>query len=162
MKNVTVDVNQRLGDNYYRAGAAVVTPDQATALDAAGGTTIGADYALPTEADIQGNSVAFLKTASGNTTLLPATEGERIVHIDVLINTTFAAGDGAAPIFDIGETDTGEKFKANLNSGTAGTLLSYAGKLSAGKALLVGATAATGTTSAGAITVTATAVPIVS
>jgi hypothetical protein len=73
--------------------------------------------------------------------------------------TTFAAGDGAAPIFDFGETNSPERFKADLTTGTAGDFLIYGGMLSAFKALIVTATAATGTTSTGAIDVTALVLP---
>lgn len=107
-----------------------------------------------------GKTASYIRTTSGAQTLLPASTIARTVIIVVTVVTTFAAGDGAAPIFDIGETDTVEKFKANLNSGTAGDVLTLAGTLSAGKALLITATAATGTTSTGAIDVTVIAAPV--
>lgn len=119
----------------------------------------GSEVAL-SEALSKGDSAAYPKTTAGVQTLLSAVAYDRAVIITVEITTTFAAGDGAAPIFDVGETDTAEKFKANLNTGAAGTVLTFAGILSAGKALIIGATAATGTTSAGAIRVTAIASPI--
>jgi len=106
-----------------------------------------------------GNSASYPRTTNGDQTLLAAAPVDRAVVITVKVTTAFAAGDGAAPIFDFGETDTPEKFKANLNTGAANDVLTYHGILSAGKALLIGATAATGTTSTGAITVTALAVP---
>lgn len=103
---------------------------------------------------------SFLKTAAGATKVLLAIGYARHVLVHVEIDTTFAAGDGAAPIFDIGEEGSAEKFRADLNTGSAGDDgLVLAGVLSAGKALIVTATAATGTTSAGAITVTVFALP---
>ncbi len=127
-----------------------------------GGVAIaGADIATQAELEAQaaGASAAYPKTTSGAQTLLAAGAVDRVVHIVVTITTTFAAGDGAVPSFNFGETDTPTKFKSALNSGSSGTVLSYSGVLSAGKALLVTGTAATGTTSAGALAVTAIAVP---
>lgn len=103
---------------------------------------------------------SFLKTAAGATKVLKPVSYPRNVMIHIEIDTTFAAGDGAAPVFDIGEEGSAEKFLADLNSGSAaddGIVL--AGELSPDKALIVTATAATGTTSAGAITVTVLALP---
>ncbi len=105
----------------------------------------------------KGGNAAYIRTTNGVQTLIAAAAVARFVVIHVLIVTTFAAGDGAAPIFDFGETDTPEKFKADLATGTAAAVLTYAGTLSSGKALIVTAVAATGATSTGAITVTAIA-----
>jgi len=108
-----------------------------------------------------GASASYDKTTSGAQTLLAANgsgEGARTVLIIVTIDETFAADDGTATIFDIGETDSLEKFKANLNSGTAGDILTYAGSLTEEKALLVTATAATGT-GAGGISIAVLALP---
>ena len=108
-----------------------------------------------------GASATYAKTTDGAQTLLAANangEGARTVLIVVTVMETFAAGDGSAPVFDIGETDTAEKFAADLNSGTAGDILTYAGQLTEEKALLVTGTAATGT-GAGAISVTVMALP---
>lgn len=106
-----------------------------------------------------GNTASYIRTTDGAQTLLAAKTYDRHVIILVKIVTTFAAGDGAAPIFDFGETDSAEKYKADLNSGSANTYLTYGGILLANKALIVTATAATGTTSTGAIDVTALALP---
>ena len=108
-----------------------------------------------------GASAAYAKTTSGAQTLLAANEsgeGARTVLIVVTVTETFAAGDGAATIFDIGETDSTTKFKATLNTGTAGDVLTYAGSLTEEKALLVTATAATGS-GAGGISITVLALP---
>ena len=113
-----------------------------------------------TDAASTGNSARYIRTTNGAQTLLAAVPVDRAVVVVINVVTTFAAGDGAAPIFDIGETGTPEKFKADLNTGTAGDTLVFAGQLTAGKALLVTVTAATGTTSTGAIDVTALALPI--
>ena len=107
----------------------------------------------------RGNTASYIRTTNGAQTLLAAKNYDRHVIILVSIVTTFAAGDGAAPVFDFGETDNTQKYKASLNTGSAGTYLTYGGRLSAGKALLVTATAATGTTSAGAVDVTALSLP---
>jgi hypothetical protein len=113
-----------------------------------------------TDAASKGDSANYIRTTDGAQILLPAVPVDRAVLIVVKVSATFAAGDGAAPIFDLGETDAVEKFKADLNTGTAGDVLTYAGVLLADKALLVTATAAIGTTSTGAIDVTALALPI--
>jgi len=108
-----------------------------------------------------GASAAYAKTTSGAQTLLAANgsgEGARTVLIVVTVTETFAAGDGTATSFDVGETDTTTKFKSALTSGTAGDILTYAGALTEEKALLVTATAATGT-GAGAIAITVLALP---
>lgn len=105
-------------------------------------------------------NASYVRTTSGAQTLIAAGAVARKVIISVVIDTTFAAGDGAAPIFDFGETDSTQKFKTGLNTGSAGsTAIVYSGVLTANKALLVTATAATGTTSTGAISVTAIALP---
>lgn len=107
----------------------------------------------------RGNTASYIRTTDGTQTLLAAKPYLRHVIILVQIITTFAAGDGAAPVFDIGETDSTEKYKADLNTGSAGSFLIYGGTLSPGKALLVTAVAATGTTSTGAIDVTVLSLP---
>jgi hypothetical protein len=106
-----------------------------------------------------GKDSAFPKTSAGATTVLAANAVARAVLIRVEVTTTFDAGDGAAPSFDIGETDATTKFDSGLNAGTAGDVFVLGGTLSANKALLVTATAATGT-GEGAIKVTVIAAPI--
>jgi len=106
-----------------------------------------------------GKDLAFPKTSAGATTVLAANAVARAVIIRVEVTTTFDAGDGAAPSFDIGETDTPDKFDSGLNDGTAGDGFIFSGTLSANKALLVTATAATGT-GEGAIKVTVIAAPL--
>lgn len=107
----------------------------------------------------RGNTAAYDKTTAGAQTLLGGNPTVRQTIIRVEVTESFAAGDGAATIFAIGETGTADKFKASLNTGTAGDVLTFGGVLSGDAALLVTGTAATGTTSTGAITVTAIAVP---
>ncbi len=106
-------------------------------------------------------STAFTLASSGTTTLIPATQFARTVLIVVNVTTSFANGDGAQPTFAIGQTSSTSKFAATsaFTSKTAGTTLTYGGTLSAGTALLVTATAGTGTTETGAMTVTAIATP---
>ena len=102
---------------------------------------------------------SLLKTAAGTTTLVAAVPRvDRRVLILLTVDTTYAAGDGAAPIHSIGQTGTTTKFVNAKATGTAGDKVMFDGVLSAGTALILTATAATGTTSTGAITVTAMAV----
>lgn len=110
----------------------------------------GAELVFPKSA-----RTSVIRTSAGTTTLVTAAAIDRRVMVLVTIDTTFAAGDGAAPIFSIGETGTTTKFVNALNTGTAGGKVVYDGVLLAGKAMLLTATAATGTTSAGALTLTA-------
>lgn len=100
-------------------------------------------------------SVAYPRTSTGALTLLAAVAFDRAVVGVIDVTTTFAAGDGAAPSFIIGETGSTSKFLTAKNTGTAGDKISFAGILTANTALLVTATAATGSTSAGALKVTA-------
>ena len=106
-----------------------------------------------------GKKASYDKTTAGAQTLLAAALVDRHVHIIANVNETFAAGDGAATSFGIGETGTATKFKSALNSGNAGAQTFYQGTLSAGKELIVTGTAATGT-GAGGIDVSVVAVPL--
>jgi hypothetical protein len=106
-----------------------------------------------------GNDAQYVRTTNGAQTLLGGSTVARAIIIHVEVDTTFAAGDGAAPLFSIGETGNATKFKNGLNTGTAGDKLTFANFLSANAALIITATAATGTTSTGAIHVTALALP---
>jgi hypothetical protein len=139
-------------------------------MDNAGDVTIGAavveDSMLANGAGIAalvtaggGNSANYAKETAGAQTIL-ALDGaaDRTVLFVVTITETFAAGDGSATVFDFGETDTVQKFKAALNSGTAGDILTYAGTNTTNKAVLVTGTAATGT-GTGAVSVTILALP---
>lgn len=94
-------------------------------------------------------------TATGVTTLVAAARVDRRVLIMTTVDTTFAAGDGAAPIFSVGQTGTTTKFINAKATGTAAEKLMFDGVLTAGTALILTSTAATGTTSAGALTITA-------
>jgi hypothetical protein len=107
-----------------------------------------------------GNQASYAKTATGaQASLLGGNPTPRYVLIVVEITETFANGDGAKPSFAIGETGTAGKFKT-INSGTAGDAPTLVpGVLSGNAALLVTATAGTGTTETGAIRVTALALP---
>ena len=102
-----------------------------------------------------GTSGSLTRALSGTTVLSKARAMDSVVMIQLKVDTTFAAGDGAAPSFVIGQTGTTNKFLAAKNTGTAGDLVTVSGVLSAGKELIVTQTAATGTTSAGAVTVNA-------
>lgn len=102
-----------------------------------------------------GTTGSLTRALSGTTVLSKARAMDSVVMIHLKVDTSFAAGDGAAPIFVIGQTGTTNKFMTNKNTGTAGDLITMSGILSAGKELIVTQTAATGTTSTGAVTVNA-------
>ncbi len=116
-----------------------------------GDTKVGAGY-----------KASYAKTADGaQTPLLAAASFDREVHIIATVNETFAQSTGTKPSFDIGQTAATHKFKQTLNSGSAGAQTFYDGTLSAGTALLVTATAATGD-GAGGIDVSVIAAPLAS
>ena len=102
-----------------------------------------------------GTSGSLTRALSGTTVLSKARAVDSIVMVQLKVDTTFAAGDGAAPSFVIGQTGTTNKFLASKSTGTAGDLVTVSGVLTAGKELIVTQVAATGTTSAGAVTVNA-------
>lgn len=104
---------------------------------------------------------AFTRTSSGATTVIPAASVARQVIISVQVTTAFANGDGTQPTFSIGETGSATKFAATarFTGAAANTTFSFSGTLSANTDLIVTAVAATGTTSTGALTVTAIATP---
>jgi len=101
------------------------------------------------------STTALIRTSAGTTTLATAAGIDRRVILMATIITTFAAGDGAAPIFSVGQTSALTKFVNALTTGTAGAKVMYDGTLTAGTELLITSTAATGTTSTGAVTFTA-------
>ena len=109
-------------------------------------------------ADAIGNYAAYPKTTAGIQDLLAAATKARACIIHLKVTETFAAGDGAAPIFKIGDEITDNKFLAAKNTGTVSDLITVGGEIAATKKLIVTATAATGATSTGAIEVTAIAV----
>lgn len=102
-----------------------------------------------------GTSGSLTRALSGVTTLVKARAVDSVVLAQLVVDTTFATGDGAAPTYVIGQTGTTNKFMAVKSTGTAGDLITVSGVLSAGKALIVTQVAATGTTSTGAVTVNA-------
>lgn len=102
-----------------------------------------------------GTSGSLTRALSGTTTLVLARALDSIVTGQLIVDTTFAAGDGTAPTYVIGQTGTTNKFMAVKSTGTAGDLVNFTGTLTAGKALIVTQVAATGTTSTGAVTVNA-------
>lgn len=102
-----------------------------------------------------GTTGSLTRALSGVTVLAQARALDSIVIGQLKVDTTFAAGDGAAPTFIIGETGTTNKFMTTKSTGTAGDVVSFSGTLTAGKELIVTQTAATGTTSTGAVTVNA-------
>lgn len=108
-----------------------------------------------TELPAAGTTGSLTRALSGTTTLAAARQYDSIVSGQLIVDTTFAAGDGAAPAFVIGQTGTTNKFLASKTTGTAGDVVNFTGTLTAGTALIVTQTAATGTTSTGAVTVNA-------
>ena len=102
-----------------------------------------------------GTSGSLTRLMSGTTVLSKARAVDSIVMIQLVVDTTFAAGDGAAPSYVIGQTGTTNKFLASKSTGTAGDLVTVSGVLTAGTELIVTQVAATGTTSTGAVTVNA-------
>lgn len=104
-------------------------------------------------------SAGFIKTSAGTTTLIPASPDiDRVVFITVNITTSFAAGDGAAPTFSIGQTGSVASFASTAQvTGAANAQLQFSGVLSKGNALIVTATTGTGTTETGALTINALA-----
>lgn len=136
------------------ASAAADATSKANAALAAAIAAAAADVNASAFAKIQ----AFNKATTGPTAMLPAQAFDRVVQFTVKITETFGDGDGTKPSFNIGETDTLDKFKAALAAGTAGDVIPFAGTLSATKELMVSATPATGTTSTGAIEIAVSAV----
>lgn len=145
----TSDVNKPV--STAQAAADVATQAAAEATAAA---------ALLVESNQRiGNDAQYTKTTSGVQTLLGGNAVARAIIISVIVDETFAAGDGAATLFDIGETGNPTKFVAGLNAGTAlDRLIPYSGFLSANTALIITPTPATGT-GTGGIHVTALALP---
>jgi hypothetical protein len=130
-----------------------ITTGQPVAFDARGWLTNSTAAA--------GKKASYPKTTAGAQTLLAAANVDRQVLIVATVNETFAQTTGTKSAFDIGETGTTNKFKQTLNSGNAGAQTFYDGTLSAGKALLVTGTAATGD-GAGGIDVSVVAAPLAS
>jgi hypothetical protein len=117
-------------------------------------------YGVTNVSGANGSATAdYPKTTAGVQTLLASNAAARTVIISVEVTEVFANGDGTQPTFEIGETGTADKFAAtSVFTGAAlGTTFSFAGSLSADAAVIVTAVAATGTTSTGALRVTAIA-----
>jgi len=108
-----------------------------------------------------GASASYVRTTNGAQTVLASDGAARVALIQVIVDTTFADGDGTQPTFEIGETDTTDKYAATtvFTGATAGDVFFFAGTLTAAKALLATAVAATGATSTGALSVTALVLP---
>jgi len=107
-----------------------------------------------------GASAAYDNTTSGAQTLLASDVSGRVALIVVVVDESFADGDGGQSEFTVGETDTADKFAAStvFADATAGDIFVLAGTLTAAKALLVTGTAATGT-GTGGISVSALVLP---
>jgi hypothetical protein len=108
-----------------------------------------------------GASGAYIKTDNGTKDLLAGNAATRVVLIAVVTTETIADGDGAKPVFTIGEeSGSATKFAADAAIGTtAGDVKLFVGTLTATKKLQVYVTAGTGTTETGAISVTVLALP---
>jgi hypothetical protein len=106
--------------------------------------------------------VKYAKTANGVLTHAASDAATRRVLITVKVTETFANGNGAQPTFKIGEADTDDKFAATaiFTDAVKGDIFTLAGTITATKALIVTANDASGTTSGGAIKVTAVVFPV--
>lgn len=126
-----------------------------------GARGLGLDSVLGKLPGVKGATTSLAKTASGATTLLAAADHDRIVLILVHVTTVFADGDGAQPVFLFGETGDTDKFDDGslFNDAADESRFVLHGTLAADKALLITATAATGSTSTGALTATVIAAP---
>jgi hypothetical protein len=114
------------------------------------------------DARVEGDSKSYIRTDVGAKTILAAdADGDRAVIIVIKVTTAFANGDGAQPVVTVGETGSTSKFAANtlLVDAAAGTTFTLAGLLTDNTDLLATLTAATGSTSTGAFTISAIAVP---
>jgi len=101
------------------------------------------------------------KESNGTITLMAADAADaRNVVIVVKVTETFANGTGGQPTFKLGETSTTDKYAATsvFTDAAKGAIFTFAGTLTATKALLVTAVAATGT-GAGAISIEALVLP---
>lgn len=128
-------------------------------LDTAVGDRVLDAKAIDAILGTQAGTTATLVSTAGTITLIPAATYDRVVIINVNVTTTYANGDGAQPTIAIGQTGTTNKFAATsaFTGATAGTTKGYGGTLSANTALIVTATAGTGTTETGAMTISAIA-----
>lgn len=108
-----------------------------------------------------GATIALDATATGANDVLAAVNVTRHVVGVVTVTVALANGDGAQPTYTVGEEGgSATKFMAaaSLTGGAVGLAIPFAGTLTAGKRLQVYATAGTGTTETGAVSVTAVAV----
>lgn len=107
-----------------------------------------------------GASAAYDKTTNGAQTLLASDAAARVALIVVVVDETFADGDGGQTTFTIGEVDTADKYAAAavFTGATAGDVFVLAGTLTASKNLIVTGGAATGT-GTGGISATALVLP---
>lgn len=125
--------------------------------------SVGGNKASRPLSDVRGVGVsaAYAKTATGINVLATGTVITKKVIIVAKVTEAFANGDGAQPTFKIGEVGSDVKFAAAsiFTGATLGTTFTFAGELTASKNLIVTATAATGTTSTGALDVTALILP---
>lgn len=110
----------------------------------------GAELVFP-----KSSRTSVIRTTAGTATLVAAAAIARRVLVMTTVDTTFAAGDGAAPIFSVGQTGALTGIINAKTTGTAGEKIMWDGVLSANVPLLLTSTAATGTTSTGAMTITA-------
>jgi hypothetical protein len=102
----------------------------------------------------------YLKTSTGTLTLAASDAADRNVIIIIDVIEDFANGSGAQPTFSVGETTLATKFSATalLTNAKAGQRFILAGLNVAARAIIVTATAGTGT-STGAIRVNAATFP---
>ncbi len=152
----TVNGVKTFGSPPVMSGASITSatiPNAALAANGGLAALIGAGL---------GASHSYLKTQSGAATLLASAAGDRSVIIVVVVDQTFANGDGAQPTFQIGQTGTANKFADTtaFTGATAGTVKTFAGTLTGTDNLIVTGVAGTGTTETGGITVTVLALSV--
>lgn len=95
---------------------------------------------------------AVAKTATKAVVLLAARAFARRFILHLIVDETFAAGDGTATVIMIGDGTTADLY-LDKNTGSANDVVVLAGTLASGKVLTLTPTAATGS-GAGGVTVT--------
>lgn len=113
---------------------------------------IEAANAAGDKAGAYSNLAAIVKTADAAVVLLTAKAFARRFILHLIVDETFAAGDGAATVIKIGDGTTADLY-LDKNTGSANDVVVLAGTLASGKALTLTPTAATGT-GTGGVTVT--------
>lgn len=145
----------------FNSTAAIPTWPNAAGIGVVDGQPyVNADGTPVALGGVVGKVTAYPATSTGVNTLVAAATVARVVQLSILVTAVFANGTGAQPTFKIGYTGSDAAFMATsvLTNAAAGTIFTFAGTVPADAALIVTATAATGTAT-GAIQVTAILTP---